>query len=834
MVDDTTEFSLHEMENIKRKMSQIENMRSGSMEQTRVSAPATPDVSVDEDTPHLSNNTQNPNMFHRNMEAHEGESLHFRRSLRVLRRHLLVIFFIIIVIPSFIWVADTYFRPKIYVARVILEQQQDPQTRDIMIGMMRFSTSDSDTNDINRIIQEERFDVEMRRLIAMEARNIKNNINKVTNLQERNKQEILYKRLERMAGIEGKVTPEEYYYYRGDISASYTEDEFIEISVRGSYPQVHEIIANNIVHVTNKIAGTERVKKIEDFKNQLAEARDQHIDQLEELHREISRITELVSEKDVKLGSTYSIVNQLQLEQHKLQIELSKMELTLRHLKQEIDWDKIKEKFFIKDEKDIKNVIVTGNPLRVKWRELNSLRDEMSAKYTPQHPKYLSVERDIDAVKEQLKKSGNFTSYGKIPPLPSLQEENILKQIMQVDFEIPLSRLKLEVATEKLEKEKKIEEAGSLSAIVDPEERRRMQKLNDKRVALLEQRESHKSANLELYRRIGEIEMLLNQVKKESKFKQAKAARTSLVSPRIVIDVALGVMLGIVLGCSVAFLIESVDNKLHTPFDVYYHLKLNYLGVVPYWGEKENATISSENPDSHISEIYAHLRNNIRYGRAGSPEKCLLIASATQGEGKSTVSSNIAISYALEGNNVVLIDADLRRPRGHKILEIFHRERPIQYGLSDYLTGDVDFDEIIYSTSVPGLSLIPAGSRVRNPAKLMGSMEMQDLIDKAEDSFDIVIIDCPAVLPVVDATTLSGRVRGVLMVIAAEEVEIGAVKMALYRLQHVGSPIVGAVLNKVRERSTSYYYYGYRYRSGYYYSPYSEPYATGEDEDTKA
>jgi Mrp family chromosome partitioning ATPase len=116
---------------------------------------------------------------------------------------------------------------------------------------------------------------------------------------------------------------------------------------------------------------------------------------------------------------------------------------------------------------------------------------------------------------------------------------------------------------------------------------------------------------------------------------------------------------------------------------------------------------------------------------------------------------------------------------------------------------------------------MPAGARVRNAAKLTGSPRMRQVLAEAQEAFDVVIVDCPAVLPVVDATTLSPHVRGVLLVIAAEEVAIGAVRMAMYRLRHVGSPLVGAVLNKVRDRSTGIYYYGER---GYGYTAYTDLY----------
>ncbi|MCX7935612.1 MAG: CpsD/CapB family tyrosine-protein kinase, partial [Planctomycetota bacterium] len=261
-----------------------------------------------------------------------------------------------------------------------------------------------------------------------------------------------------------------------------------------------------------------------------------------------------------------------------------------------------------------------------------------------------------------------------------------------------------------------------------------------------------------------------------------------------------------------------LDKRFHTPFDVAYHLRLPYLGVVPRWQDREKV-ITADSPDSHRAEVYAHLCANIRHALPGHAEKKLLVASATKGEGKSTVAANLAIRYALEGNAVILVDADIRCPQGHRLLDVEVGSARLEPGLSEYLAGEAKFADILHPTATPGLRLIPAGKRVRNPVRLFYSPQMRSLLQAIEREAEVAIFDCPAVLPVVDATILAPDMRGVLLVIAAEEVEIEAVRMAIYRLQHVGARLCGAVLNKVGEPASRYVYYGSYRRGSYYYSP---------------
>ena len=284
-------------------------------------------------------------------------------------------------------------------------------------------------------------------------------------------------------------------------------------------------------------------------------------------------------------------------------------------------------------------------------------------------------------------------------------------------------------------------------------------------------------------------------------------------------------MAGLAAGVALVLLVNSLDDRILAPTTVVRGLGLNLLVIAPRFREVRERLIDPESPSSTLAEIFGILRNNIRYTSETNPQKLLLISSAQQGEGKSTVAANLALSYQLEGNSVLLVDADLRRPTGHRLLEGLLRGPEGQPGLRQWLEGEIDESaEAIHGTSVESLYVMPAGGRARNPAKLLGSARMEQLLAGIQNEFDVVIIDGPAVLPVVDATVISNQVRGVLLVVSARESRLPSVRHAMGRLYHVGSPIIGAILNKFEGSSSVYSrYYGYGYRGyRYSYSPYRE------------
>ena len=198
-----------------------------------------------------------------------------------------------------------------------------------------------------------------------------------------------------------------------------------------------------------------------------------------------------------------------------------------------------------------------------------------------------------------------------------------------------------------------------------------------------------------------------------------------------------------------------------------------------------------DDPRSFVAEAYRVLRTNLHYANPDAPIRRLVVTSAGEGEGKSTTVSNLAICFAQADRATLLIDADLRRP----VVNTLFRQ-PATPGLSSYLAGDALLDAIIQKTSVPNLSIIASGPTPPNPAELVGSRRMRELLDAASERFDMILLDSPPVLAVSDAGALVPMVDGVLLVVGSGLAARLALRRAKEAIQAVQGRIVGAVLNR--------------------------------------
>lgn len=317
-------------------------------------------------------------------------------------------------------------------------------------------------------------------------------------------------------------------------------------------------------------------------------------------------------------------------------------------------------------------------------------------------------------------------------------------------------------------------------------------KISEKIVDLREKRRSWVDKESQL---VGEAKVGLSVVNKarppESPF-----------APNRMQNSLIGLIVGLIVALGVAFLLEYMDNTIKTPLDIRKELNLNTLGIIPKWGKKDVSAVSPDDPKSIVAEVFGVLRNNIRYSSRLFPEKMLLVASALKGEGKSYVAGNIAVSFSMEGTRTVLVNADLRKTAEYKNIQPNNGFK----GLSDYLEGHAEVKDVVSPTNVPDLYYVSSGHKVSHPAKVLRSDRMIDFLEELERTFDVVIVDVPAVLPVVDTTTFSNRVRGVIMVISAGSSPTNAVKHAVDRLRHVKSPIVGAILNNAVDTNVTAYY----------------------------
>jgi tyrosine-protein kinase Etk/Wzc len=217
-------------------------------------------------------------------------------------------------------------------------------------------------------------------------------------------------------------------------------------------------------------------------------------------------------------------------------------------------------------------------------------------------------------------------------------------------------------------------------------------------------------------------------------------------------------------------------------------------------------------PHSTGSEAYRTLRTNILFSAAVQSIKRITITSATPKEGKSTTSANLGAVCAQQGQRVLLIDCDLRAPRVHTIFG-----RPRSPGLTNVLAGAATLEESLIRTEVDGLTLLTAGTSPPNPAELLGSSKMQELLDRLSEQFDLVIIDTPPLLPTSDAALVGRLSDGTIMVVRAGQTSRAAVQQAFQQLSNVGARILGTVLNDPDAEVARYSPYYHKYYDAYYY-----------------
>lgn len=222
---------------------------------------------------------------------------------------------------------------------------------------------------------------------------------------------------------------------------------------------------------------------------------------------------------------------------------------------------------------------------------------------------------------------------------------------------------------------------------------------------------------------------------------------------------------------------------------------------------RDYSILTLDNPKSPVSEAYRILRTNIQFANVDRTQKLVLFTSAGMNEGKSSTIANLGITMAQTGKRVLIIDADLRKPTQHKIFRLNN-----SFGLSAALVSDVPWFSYISKTDQKGLAILTSGPIPPNPAELLGSNRMKEVLGDASGNYDIVLLDSPPVIAVTDATILAQAVDGVVLVLAYGEVTRDYALEAKERLEKVGSRIIGTVLNKVEMQSKEYNYY-YQYYS---------------------
>lgn len=276
-------------------------------------------------------------------------------------------------------------------------------------------------------------------------------------------------------------------------------------------------------------------------------------------------------------------------------------------------------------------------------------------------------------------------------------------------------------------------------------------------------------------------------------------------APNTPLNIALGGIVGLSLGVGLVALRTVLDTKVRGETDLRRLTSAPLLGGISFDSDAtKKPLITQAPPQSPRAESFRQVRTNLQFAHVSHSSKTVLITSSLPSEGKSTTATNLAIAMAQAGQTVVLIEADLRRP---KVSEYLGLER--NAGLTTALIGQADLNELLQPWGEHGLYVLTSGQLPPNPSELLGSEAMKILLDRLERSFDAVVIDAPPLLPVTDAAVLAQQVGGVVLVVGSSKIKAPDLQKSLAALDMVNANLLGVVLNLLPTKGSDAYSYSY-------------------------
>ena len=307
-----------------------------------------------------------------------------------------------------------------------------------------------------------------------------------------------------------------------------------------------------------------------------------------------------------------------------------------------------------------------------------------------------------------------------------------------------------------------------------------------------------------------------------------------LVYPVVTQFIGMGGFLGAFVGLVLGYLVEVADRSFRKPEEMIREFGVPIVGHVPFITEDRMKSVSAESPfdktaisihlpRSRPAEAFRAVRTALCYSALGVSHRVLSVTSPAAGDGKSTLALNLAISLAQSGKRTILVEADLRRPKVHKLTGVSNA-----VGLVDVLRGDSELSDAVQATSLPEFYVLPCGKRPKDPAELLARPQFEQLLQVMREQYDYVIVDTPPVLAVTDPCGVAARVDGVIVCMRLSRHTRDLGRRTIEQLRDVGATLVGIVVNGVEERD-AYGYGNYRYSDyQHYYKNYNYKYGYGK------
>ena len=267
---------------------------------------------------------------------------------------------------------------------------------------------------------------------------------------------------------------------------------------------------------------------------------------------------------------------------------------------------------------------------------------------------------------------------------------------------------------------------------------------------------------------------------------EAATTPTKPIGPNKPLIIGLAIMSGIVLAAGAAYLLEFLDNTIKTPEDIDSLIPYPEIGHIAQTGRAKNGIYVANNPRSVVAEAFRSLRTNIEFASAERPIKTLMVTSATRGDGKTMLASNLAVTIAQGGKKVILLDGDMRKSDIHQVFKLSNSK-----GLVDIFAGSLNVRNAINPwPDEPNLGIVTVGPASPNPTELIGSRKMADILARLKEMADIVIVDAPPFI-IADAWLLAAKVDAVLLVVRPGHTRKDAARAMLEQVQRVKATVIG-------------------------------------------
>ncbi len=582
--------------------------------------------------------------------------------------------------------------------------------------------------------------------------------------------------------------------------------ELIELKMKGSDPQKTAEILNGICYMF-------KVQSIEHDREEAKNARvfiEQQLTIAEQTLKSIEDSLRLFKEKEgiVSLSSQTEqeirIISDIQSEEVAINIELASINAKIKSSEKYL-----KGSAYYDDYVKLSNLPeINSNAALLELQkqiiEMEMERSTLAQQYTENHPDVKTLDESISEAKQKMSQMTNTSIKDGISYINDPVYQSIIKDIISAKIYKQFLIAKLDAINKEIENYKNRIRQLPLTETKMAELLRKKQLGENTYNMLMSKLEE---ARISEAMQIGNIRIV------------DKAMVPYIpVYPKRRIMVMLITMIGFMVSVAMAFIIEYLDNTVHNPEEVEKISGSTVLGSIPYLknkkkNKKDIKLITYFNPKDPVSEIFRNIRTNVNFMSVDNPIKVILVSSPHPGEGKSTVATNLAVTYAQNGNRTLVVDADMRKPNIHVIFNI-----PKMDGLSEILVSNTfdNIDKYKKDVGIENLTIITAGITPPNPAELLNSQKMRDLLQLCRDKYDIIIIDSPPVLPVADPRILSSMTDGMILVVMDNKTDISGLKEAFKQIRAVDAKILGTIYNGVNLEH-SYGAYKYRYYSSYYY-----------------